>query len=192
MTPAEIETLLTGQHVKLYPYVRGYFPPETLYTLWHLMRAQGAIGKLFYGRLPSAEAPPHRLCGDLVHFVKFFEPEEPNARPLLLVQSQKQPEDIAGMVWFDDMIPEHRAAGSVFYRRKYWGEPAREATRLAIAWAFAVLKVESCWAYTPWKTGRRHAQAVGMNLVATLPGYVVVDTTPTDLDIYRITREEFG
>ena len=191
MTPQEIEAILTGKHVKLYPYVRGHFPPEALYSLWHLMRSQGALSKIFYGPAYPADSPPYLMRGDLIEFVKTFEPVEANQRLLLIVQSMTNPEEIAGMVWFDDLIANHRAAGSVFYRRKFWGEPAREATRLAMAWAFAVLNVVACWAYTPWKTGRRHAEAVGMKCVATLPHYILIGDAPTDLSVYRLTREEF-
>lgn len=189
MTPAEVETLLTGQDVKLFPYMRGHFPPETLATLWALMRQQGAIERIFFG--PSAtQTTPFPIRGDLVDFIKAFDPERPVDRWLLIVQSQKHPEDIAGMVWFDDHIPKHRVAGSVFYRRKYWGRPAEEATRLAIRWAFAQLEVKGVWAYSPWRTGQRHALRVGMTHIATLPGYVMLGDKPGDLAMYRVTREE--
>src|SRR5262245_25296020 len=187
MTPDEMESLLTGQHVKLYPYVRGHFPPETLFTLWNLMREQGAIDKVFFGRPGTT---PYQRRGDLVEFIKTFEPEAGVDRWVLIVQSLKHPEDVAGMCWFDDHIPEHRIAGSVFYRRKYWGRPAHEATRLAIRWAFAVLPVQSIWAYSPWKTGQKHAEYGGMTHVATLPEYVVLGEQPADLYCYRVRREE--
>jgi hypothetical protein len=187
MTPAETEAMLTGQHVKLYPYVRGQFPPETLFTLWSLMRSQGALDRIFFGRPNEL---PFQTRGDLVEFIRVFEPEPPAQRWLLMVGSQKKPDDIVGMCWFDDYVPKHRVAGSVFYRRKYWGEPAAEATRLAIRWAFACLEVQSVWAYSPWKAGQQHALHAGMTHVATLPAYVVIGDGPADMAIYRVTQDE--
>ena len=191
MTAEEIEQLVTGKHVKLYPYVRGLWPPETLFTLWQMMRDQDAGEKIFFGR--PGGGTPYSTAGDLVDFVKFFEPEPPAQRHLLLAQSQAEPDQIVGIFWFDDLVPGHRAAGSVLYRKRYWGEPAREASRLALAYGFEVLGVGSIWAYTPWRTGFKHAEAAGMNHVATLPNYVIAaDGKPMDLHILRVLKEEFG
>jgi RimJ/RimL family protein N-acetyltransferase len=189
MTAEEVETLCTGKLTKLYPYVRGLWPPETLFTLWQMMRDQDATEKVFFGRVNGLL--PYPTTGDLVDFVKFFEPEPPQQRVLLLAQSQEEPDQVVGIFWFDDIVPGHRAAGSVLYRRRYWGEPAREASRLALAYGFEVLGVASIWAYSPWRTGFNHAEAAGMTWVATLPHYVIAGGQPMDLHILRIRREEF-
>ena len=187
MTPEELERLTTGKHVKLFPYVRGLVPPETLYTLWRFMQAERALEKVFFGRLASST--PYPTMGDLVDFVKFFEPEPP-AQRLLLIAMNLASDQFAGMFWFDDIVRGHRAAGSVFYRRRFWGEPAREASRLALAYGFAEFDVRAIWAYSPWLTGRRHAEAAGMSLVATLPDYVTIGGQTMDLHILRVRRED--
>lgn len=183
MTGPELESLLTGSHVKLHPYVRGHWPPETLYTLWNLMRTQGALRKVFWGGNGATR-------GDLVDFVKFFEPEPPVTRVLLMAQSQKNPADIAGLMWFDDLV-DGRASAGVFFARKYWGHPAREGSRIALAYAFQVLGARTVWAYTPWRIAGRHAEACGFRPVVALPEYAVIAEKPQDLYVLRLTREDF-
>ena len=182
---------MTGQHARLYPYVRGHWPPETLYALWKLlMPDQETAKKIFFGR-PAPAGAPYPILGDLVEFVRFFDPDPPGQRRLLIAQSLREPDQVVGLFWFDDLVPGHRAAGNVLYRRRFWGAPAREASRLALAWGFAELGVRAIWAYTPWRIAVKHCEAVGLSLVATLPEFIEVDHVPTDMHILRVRKEDF-
>lgn len=181
---------LQGQHVRLDIYSRADYPPDTLYTLWKAMQLDKATDKVFT-QAPGDSAEPQTL-GDLVDFVRMFEPQG-QQRVLLIATSVKgagaTDADLAGMVWFDDFLGG-RCAINAFYRRRYWGHPAREATRLALRWGFDAFAVPAIWAYTPWANAASHAEAVGMSKVARLPDYLVIGGTPRDLVILRMRKEE--
>lgn len=184
---------MTGEHVRLYPYVRGHWPPETLYALWKLlMPDQDTAKNIFFGRSVLGPPTPYPTLGDLVEFVRFFDPDPPGQRRLLIAESLRTPGEVVGLFWFDDLVPGHRAAGNVLYRRRFWGAPAREASRLALAWGFAELGVRAIWAYTPWRVAVKHCEAVGLRLVATLPEFVELDGVPQDMHILRVRKEEFA
>ena len=184
---------MTGEHVRLYPYVRGHWPPETLYALWKLlMPDQDTAKNIFFGRSVLGPPTPYPTLGDLVEFVRFFDPDPPGQRRLLIAESLRTPGEVVGLFWFDDLVPGHRAAGNGLYRRRFWGAPAREASRLALAWGFAELGVRAIWAYTPWRVAVKHCEAVGLRLVATLPEFVELDGVPQDMHILRVRKEEFA
>ncbi len=174
---------MIGEHVRLHYYQRGVFPRATLYTLWRHVEDAGAWRQLFYAQPVQDEIER----GDLTEFVKYF--TDPG-RILFLAQSLKT-DDLAGMVWFDDLVPGFKATANIFFRRRYWGAPALEGARLGLGHIFDTLKVESIWAYTPWKHAVSHAERAGMMRVATLPGYVRVDGAPRDIHVMRVRREEF-
>lgn len=174
---------LTGLHVRLYPYVRGAFPRELLYALWRAVEDEGASRLLFYAQPVTEEAQR----GDLQEFVSYL--TDPK-RVLYVAQSLKD-DSLAGMVWFDDIQPGYRAAANVFFRRRAWGAPALEGSRLALAAAFDTLGLESIWAYTPWLHAVRHAKRAGMMPVALLPGFVRIDGAARDIHVLRLKREDF-
>lgn len=181
---------MTGTHVRLHVYQRGQWPPETLATLWKLLMPDQETAKtIFFGRAPLASTP-YPMLGDLVEFVRFFEPES-GQRRLLIAENITTPGDVVGIFWFDDLVPGHRAAGNVLYRRRYWGTPAREASRLALAWGFAELGVRAIWAYTPWRLAVRHCEAVGLRLVATLPDFIELEGVPQDMHVLCVRKEDF-
>ena len=185
---AEQQDILTGTQVKLIPYVRGHMPPETLYTLWTLMKQEDALKRFFY---PHAEGVPFPTKGDLVEFIKFFEPAPPVERALFIAVDVNDWTQLVGMFWLDEYVHRLRVNASTFYRRRYWGEVAREATALGARYCFEVLEVQSIYAYTCWPTGKGHAEAQGMRLVATLPDFISVDDRTRDLLILRVTRDEW-
>lgn len=166
--------------MNLHIYQRGYFPRGTLHTLWSYVEHDKAAPKLFYAQPPQDS--PESIVGDLAAFVGYF--EDPK-RVLLIVEEQN---DVMGMVWFDDIFPGHRAAVNAFYRRRYWGQRSRQATRQAMRVAFDGLKVESLWAYTPWPEAMKHAQACGMKIHATLRGFAMVNGALRDLAILRMEK----
>lgn len=192
MTTAAPETLtdrLTGQHVTLWPYARGCYPRQTLATLWQMVEQEGGADRIFHAQQAPRETPtPTR--GDLVSFVRYFEPEPAGSRLLLMVQSRAD-DQLAGLFWFDDIVLGHRASANVFYRRRYWGEAAREASRLACRYGFEHLGYRTIWAMTPWPLAVSHAEAIGFERVAVLPGYCLLEETPADLVVLRLEREGF-
>ena len=174
---------LSGQHVRLYPYQRGAFPREVLYACWRAVEDEGAARLLFYAQPCQEEAER----GDLTEFVSYMT----DPKRLVYIAQSLTTDALAGMVWFDDIQPNHRAAANVFFRRRAWGAPALEGSRLALGHVFDTLKVESIWAYTPWKHAVRHAERAGMMPVALLPGFVRIDGAPRDIHVLRIRREDF-
>lgn len=174
-------TDLTGQHVRLYPFEREGWPRDVLYALWRHVEDAGASTTLFYAQ-PGLDAQR----GDLQEFVGYF--TDPK-RLVYLAQSTKN-DELAGMVWFDDIQPGHRAAINVFFRRRAWGHPAREAVRLACLHAFERLRVQSIWAYTPWPAAWRMGEALGFQHIALLPEFVLIHGTPHDIRIMRLRKGE--
>ena len=165
----------------LHVYQRGHFPRETLATLWGYVEHDKAAPKLFYAQ-PLQDTPVSTV-GDLAAFVGYF--EDPK-RHLLLVEGDDG--QVMGMVWFDDVLPGHRAAVNAFYRRRYWGAKTRVATREALRLAFGSLQVQSIWAYTPWPEAVSHALACGMKPHAMLRDFALVHGQLRDLTILRIDK----
>ena len=174
---------LSGQYVRLYPYQRGAFPREVLYACWRAVEDEGAARLLFYAQPVTDEAQR----GDLTEFVSYMT----DPKRLLYIAQNLKTDQLAGMVWFDDIQPGYRAAANVFFRRRSWGAPALEGSRLALGHVFETLHVESIWAYTPWPHAVRHAQRAGMMPVALLPGFVRVDGVARDIHVLRLRREDF-
>jgi hypothetical protein len=174
---------LTGSLVRLYPYDRGAFPREVLYAMWRAVEDDHASRYLFYGQVCQDEH--HR--GDLQEFVTYFT----DPKRLLYIAQSLRTDELAGMVWFDDIQPGYRAAANVYFRRRSWGPAALEGSRLAIGAAFDALKLEHVWAYTPWDHAVRHAKRAGMMPVALLPGFVRIDGQPRDIHVLRLKREDF-
>ena len=174
---------MIGQHVRLHLFSRSSFPRQTLYTLWRYVEDAGAYRQLFYAQPVQDETER----GDLIEFVNYF--TDPK-RIMFIAQSLKT-NDVAGMVWFDDIQPGWKAAANIFFRRRYWGQPALEGTKLGLRQMFDTLKLESIWAYTPWKHAITHAERAGMIRVALLPGFVRIDGAPRDIHVLRVLRGEF-
>jgi RimJ/RimL family protein N-acetyltransferase len=180
--PVELPTLLTGAHVRLWPWVRGLYGRDDLYHVWRLIEQEpGAVQKLFYTQQCADESQR----GDLQTFCEYM-----SSRLLLLAQSVTD-QQLIGCVWFEDVVPDWRATISMFYRRTYWGTPAREATRLAVRYAFEVLQVPQVWGITPQRLALRHGLALGFTHLATLPGYVRLAGQPRDVFVLRLTHDEF-
>jgi RimJ/RimL family protein N-acetyltransferase len=164
----------------LYHYERTSYR-SILGVLWHLMEREGATAKVFHAQQgPAAER------GDLVEFVRYF--DDPKRYLLMAVTAEAEP---VGMVWFDDVVMNHRAAVNIFYARKVWGRQARATTADAVTWAFRSLGVSAIYGYTPWRTAVRHGQSLGFHIVATLTGYAFVDGAPKDVTILRMLRAEW-
>lgn len=176
---------LEGQYTRLYPYVRGYSTRDLLYLLWRSMEDEQGAGKLFYAQ--TVVDTPHSMRGDLTEFISYFD----DPKRLLLVVQNIKTDQLAGMLWFDDIVPAYRAAANCFYRRRSWGHPAREATRLGLGYIFETLALQSIWAYTPWPEAAKHAEAAGLHRVAVLPGFTLANGAPRDVHVLKVLREDF-
>lgn len=180
----DVAAILTGASVQLWPYSRGLYPRDMLYTLWRLVEAEGGAETLFHSQM-GGESDPYPWRGDLTEFVKYM--DDPCRRIVLMAM---QGESLVGVVWFDDLVAGHRAAYNLFFRRRAWGTVAHEATALALRYGFDVLGVQSIWGYTPWRSAIRHGLRHGFSIVATLPGFARINGQPTDITMLRLTKEE--
>ena len=172
-----------GTLARLIPYHRTAGPRDALYHLWDLMEAQGGGPLLFHGQLG-----PESVRGDLIAFTRMLAPQQGDCYVLLAAKPDVA--QLEGFIWFDDVVhlgAHTRAAINVFYRRRFWGAPARDATRQALRYGVTVLGFHSIWGWSPWPNAVRHARAVGMTVMAELPGFA---TGGRDLTIVRATREE--
>ena len=179
---------LDSPHGVLWPYERGRYPRDTLYLLWRMIEEEHVADKLFFGQTVD---PGHAgVRGDLAAFCDMF--SDPRRR-LLIAQA---PGDngtsgaLMGLIWFDDVIPQHRASVNIFMRRRYWGVPARDLAGLALRYIFEAEGLQHVWAYTPWPLAIRMAEAVGFRQVAVLPEFLAVDGAVHDVTILRVTPHE--
>ena len=46
LTPEEIQQKLTGRYVRLRQYMRGFWPRDTLHTLWKVAEEDGAVNEI--------------------------------------------------------------------------------------------------------------------------------------------------
>lgn len=178
------ESLSRETLARLVPYHRAVFPRDTLWHLWSLMESQGAAPLLFHG-----QQGPESTRGDLVAFVRLLEPAQ--GETYLLLATRPDSAELEGFVWFDDIVRlgenTVRAAFNVCYRRRFWGQPAREASRMALRYGCEILGFSAIWGWTPWPVAARHAEAIGMTRMATLPGFAAGSR---DLSLFRVLREE--
>lgn len=182
----DVSAILTGQQVQLWPYSRGLYPRDTLHTLWRLVEDGGGAAQVFHSQR-GGDSDPYPWQGDLTEFVRYF--DEPGRRHLLIAT---QGEALMGLCWFDDIVPGHRAAYNLFFRKRAYGTIAHEATTLALRYGFDVLGVQSIWGYTPWRAAVEHGRRHGFRVVATLPGFAQVDGRPRDVMMLKLTKEEYA
>ena len=152
----DVEALLTGSLVRVWPFTRGLYNHMTLPRLWEALREAGAIGQVFWRH----QHPDQMTLHDFLTAM--------HAVLLLLVQTHGG--EIAGCCWYEE-VESFRASLSVWYRRRYWGPVAREGTALVIRYGFTLFDWRHIWAATPWRLAVRHGEALGGQVVATLPGY---------------------
>lgn len=167
----------------LWPYVRGAYPRHTLYELWCLMEQSQGAPAIFYGQV----CPDEAWRGDLVQFVRYFEPEVGLPRQLVFLEDRTTTR-ILGYLWFDVIQPGYSVSIGVFYARPTPTPTRLRGTRLALAYAFEVLDVTMIQAFTPWKNALWHAKQVGMTHVATLPRFVCVQDRARD--VYVAVKEK--
>lgn len=181
---------LSGEQAQLVPYFRGVQGPDFIAGLWHLMVEDNALEHVFQAVMPGDRLAD--LAYDLTNFVRFFDPLD-GSRVLVVVVAKatdEQPEAIAGLIWFDELIPGHRASINIWIRQPYRGGLAREAARLAIRGAFLRWELQTLWASTPWQSAYAIARRCGFKPEAVLHQYVHTRHGLMDLHVLRLSRAE--
>lgn len=182
--PASSSPKLEGTLVRLWPYQRGAFARDVLYHLWRMVEDNHAGPRLFWGH----HSHP-LLHSDLTAFCEFFDAYQHPDRLLLIVQDIAS-DAIAGFMWFDDVIPNHRAFGSIFMDPRFRGDASREAVTIFTEYGVGVLGLNSVWGLTPWPEACRLIERCGYQRIATLPDFGLVQEKPVTVFVYRWRKEE--
>ena len=177
---------LVGKQVKILPYARGYVPRDTLFRLWKTMEDDEIADFVFHSHLENGT--PYKTAGDLVEFMKMFDPD---AKRFLLIILSVEGDIILGATWFDDVIVKHKASMSIFMIKGHRGDTAAEAAKISLDYAFNALDMKMIWAFTPWPHAVNLAKKVGFKPIATLPEILPQQYGNKDMHILRIKREEF-
>lgn len=173
---------LVGTSVRLWPYVRGYYARDTMYRLWKTIEDAQAGPQLFWGSQDRQE-----IHGDLVMFCRFFD----DASRHLVILTNLDGSAIIGCIWFDELIPEYRAFGSIFLVPDSRGKQSQEAIQLGIRYGFETFQLRSIWGLTPWPAAVRLCHQAGFETVAVLPGFTKLDGICRDVTVLRLTKEQF-
>ncbi len=166
--PAGFEDkILTGDLVKLWPFARGYYRRDLYYLLWRMMEDERMTDTIFYRYTTAANPTPIDTHMDLTEFVQYF--SLAIATRLLLIPTYKETGEMIGFSWYDDVVLGESATGNMFYRKKFWGEVAREATELALRYGFGILQLKKVWAYSPWLASVKHRARLGFTEITEIP-----------------------
>lgn len=165
--------------VEIWPYVRGQYPRDTMWTVWRMVEEAKAAPHLFWG---SQE--PDAIKGDLVAVTKFF--DDPNR--VLIMLSTPDNTDLVGFLWFDDFIPGLRCFGSVFIKPQYRGKVGNAGIVKACQYVFDTFQVSTIWGITPWREAKAAVMACGFQPVALLRKFVKVGDEVLDAHVVKKER----
>lgn len=163
---------LEGKYARLIPYVRGHFPRGYLGDVWKVIEAEGAALDIFYSKLAySPTSTPFDSRGDLEEFIAYF------ASPdrLLFHVEEKETSDFAGIMWLDEIIPNHKGTVNLFFRMAHRGKLAFEAAKLFRDFCTGPLGLFQLWGITPWKHSVAVGRWVGLRTIAKLPRFARVN-----------------
>ena len=178
----EVQAFLTGKHVRLRPYVRGFMPRDALAQMWSAVEADGSALDLLYGRRAMPKPPtPYDTRGDLIDFVDYFKGDD----KLLVLVEVIETHELAGFLWLDDMIPLFRGTVNLFFRKEYRGKVAFEAGRIFRDYCCQVLRFKSLWGLTPWRHSVAMGRWLGMKKIAVLPSFQMIDGVAMDVYVLR-------
>lgn len=177
--PKEMQALLTGELVKLWPYLSGVYSRDILGRLWRIIETEGDGPRLFWGN-----TAPIEVRMDLPSFCAFFSTD---ARQLLFITTPDGSE-IIGCTWWDDIVHGHHAFGSLYMIPGYRGKASLEATRLSTDWAFEHFQCQRLWALTPWPEVASMITQAGFVRVATLPEFAISNGETHDVGVFRKVR----
>lgn len=179
------ESRLTGEHVVLWPYVRGYLARDLPYQLWAIMEREDILKYVFYER-PTDEIEK-KSHGDLAHFIAYFS----DPKKMILVAQHIASKELAGMIWVDVEKVGYRSICSGWMRRKFWGHPVREAGKMAGDYFFNCIGLQHIWGLTPWETAAKSGMSLGCDYVCALPDYFLIDGKPRDAHMIHCSKAMF-
>lgn len=188
LTEDKRQAVFEGEHVVIWPYVRGYFPRTTLFDLWHLIEEAGDWQPFFWNETVYPNTPVSQM-GDPTDWLSFIE-DHRDPKAVLIVQA-KSNNEIAGLIWFNHQEPT-RAFGSIWMRPKYRGIASREAVNLGLEYAFYARGWQEIWATTPFPVARNLIVKCGFREIAWIPGFATVGQNPASIYILRIKESEYG
>lgn len=176
---------LTGKLVRIWPYVRGQYPRDILYTCWSAMEREGMSQKVFHSSYWPSESP-FDWRGDLTEFVTYFS----QTNRLLQICQAIENEDLAGLIWFEDIVPQKRASCGIWFKRQYWGPLTLEASQICKDYAFYGLDIPKLYSFTPWPEAKRHAQKIGFEYVTSIPELVQAEEEAYPMNVLVAKRGE--
>ncbi len=177
--PKPANGTMTGEYVKLWPYLTGVYSRDILGRLWQMIEQHGDGPRLFWGN-----AAPLDVRMDLPAFCAFFSTD---TRALLFI-TQPDGEAIIGCAWWEEIIPGHQAFGSIYLIPSYRGRAALEAINLGTQWAFDQFDLRQVWAVTPWPAAAALITRAGYERMATLPDFARVTDEVHDVGVFRKVR----
>lgn len=170
-------------NVQLFPYLRGEYPRDTMYKIWHMVEEAKASSHLFWG-----SQDPDAIKGDLTAICRFF--DDPGRALIMLATEDNK--DLIGFLWFDDFIPGLRCFGSVFIRPQYRGKVGNAGIVKACQYVFDVLNVQAIWGITPWREARSAVVACGFQQVTVLKAFTKVGDEVLDAHVVKKERPHDG
>ena len=160
------ESILTGEHVRIHPWARGCYARDMLYFLWKMMENEGMTNTVFYERTSTEDKMPISTEMDLIEFCHYFSSV---SNRLLLIPQHIETQEVMGFAWYDGVILGVSGKGSMFYRKKFWGEMAKEASTLCLKYGFEILGFQKVWGLSPWQASVKHRARLGFKEVAEVP-----------------------
>src|SRR5690349_10415901 len=154
-----------GTICTVWPYLRGHFDRDFLYSLWTLIEAENDWPSILWEHQESDT--PISQHGDLVDWIHYMESLlDPKA--LLIVQDNLSGR-IAGLIWFHRQKAES-AHGAIWMSKKYRGQRiVREAVALGLEYAFYARNWKQVFAITPWPIARNLLKRCGFSQLAAVP-----------------------
>lgn len=171
--------VLTGQTVRLWPYVPGVYGRDALYRVWKLMEDDGATKQAFW------DEACFETGGDLASFIKAFD----GPQRLLLMIENIETGQLCGCFWVSQMVSGHQAFISMWMHKSARGASAVEAARLALQYTFAAGDFRQLWALTPWIGAGALCRKMGFVLTADLPQFCHWQQNFLNVSVYRLTKE---
>lgn len=175
---------LTGQLVRVWPYARGMYARDMLYHCWALMENEGMAKKIFHSSFHPPECDVD-WRGDLTEFVTYF--SQPTR--LLQICQHAQTQELAGMIWFEEIVAQCRASCGIIFAKKFWGPLTKEASRICMDYAFYALDIPALYSFTPWPEAKRHAQQIGFEYLTSIPEMVLWEEQRLPMHVLRAKRE---
>lgn len=152
-----------GGALRLWPYLRGYMPRDTLGQLWAAVEAAGDWGRLFWWREEEGQTP-FPTQGDLVDFMEFFtDPEDPKI--LLIGEAMNS---LVGACWFYLRQPDGSCEGGTWIAPEWRGVFSREMVNRSLAFIQEVHDIRSVNATTPWPDARNLCLKCGFQLLQSI------------------------